>query len=355
MNYTSNQPLQSQYQAKSVDDHSIDYAHLHANPINQSQMANPLNQSQMATPLTSNNNSDNNTSNANSANTSNPNSNSNPTPINKMMHGNGNNPPADTNFNAIQAFQQNLSFHNPFDVNSYPITNPPIFDSTMMLPYSSEGVPRRRRISISNGQIGQIINHEAFFDSDGSNNDLDEFIPDQQQQQQQSQQPQPQQPQPRQPQQPQQPPQFNNEIINHFAANSQLAPNEAGPIPVQPPPSLPAQQKQRAAGVPPPNHQLIYNNEVIFNPDAGPIPGTAAWKKERLLERNRVAALKCRQRKKQAQQQLQDNVSKYENHISRQDAKIKKYEGLLKQIHDLVSKKDFASDEDLALIHKLSG
>ena len=58
---------------------------------------------------------------------------------------------------------ENFPYHNPFDVNSYPITNPPLFDSTMMVPYTTaDGVPRRRRISISNGQIGQIINHEAF-------------------------------------------------------------------------------------------------------------------------------------------------------------------------------------------------
>ncbi|QLL32290.1 hypothetical protein HG536_0C04590 [Torulaspora globosa] len=36
-----------------------------------------------------------------------------------------------------------------------------------------------------------------------------------------------------------------------------------------------------------------------------PIPGTNAWKRARLLERNRIAASKCRQRKKVAQLQLQ--------------------------------------------------
>ena len=83
------------------------------------------------------------------------------------------------------------------------------------------------------------------------------------------------------------------------------------------------------AGVPPPNHLLIYNNEVIFNPNNGPIPGTAAWKKERLLERNRVAASKCRQRKKQAQQQLYENVTKFEKKITEQQARLDKYERLL--------------------------
>ncbi|RCK56446.1 hypothetical protein Cantr_04870, partial [Candida viswanathii] len=40
---------------------------------------------------------------------------------------------------------EGFPYHNPFDVNSYPITNPPIFDSTMSVPYTTaEGVPRRR-------------------------------------------------------------------------------------------------------------------------------------------------------------------------------------------------------------------
>ena len=56
---------------------------------------------------------------------------------------------------AERAKNASIPFHNPFDVNSYPITNPPIFDSTMTVPYTTDGVPRRRRISISNGQIGR--------------------------------------------------------------------------------------------------------------------------------------------------------------------------------------------------------
>ncbi|ODV82731.1 hypothetical protein CANARDRAFT_30590 [[Candida] arabinofermentans NRRL YB-2248] len=59
-----------------------------------------------------------------------------------------------------------------------------------------------------------------------------------------------------------------------------------------------------------PQHQLIYNNEVIFNPNNGPIPGTSAWKKQKILERNRVAASKCRQKKKVLQEKLQQDIDK---------------------------------------------
>ncbi|QPG75693.1 hypothetical protein FOA43_003052 [Brettanomyces nanus] len=62
-----------------------------------------------------------------------------------------------------------------------------------------------------------------------------------------------------------------------------------------------------------PKRQLLYNNQVIFNPDAGPIPGTAAWKRQRILERNRVAASKCRQKKKNLQRRLQRDVEELSN------------------------------------------
>lgn len=170
-----------------------------------------------------------------------------------------------------------VAFHNPFDVNSYPITNPPIFDSTMTVPYTTDGVPRRRRISISNGQIGQIVSHEAYFAEDSS---LD--------------------------------------VPPEFESRPQTSVIEL----VVEPPAMPTE----IAGVPPPNHQLIYNNEVIYNPENGPIPGTAAWKKERLLERNRIAASKCRQRKKQEQVQLQNNIAKMEKELKKKDARIDELE-----------------------------
>ncbi|ODV76816.1 uncharacterized protein CANTADRAFT_32986, partial [Suhomyces tanzawaensis NRRL Y-17324] len=182
-------------------------------------------------------------------------------------------------------------FHNPFDISSYPITNPPLLDSTMMIPYySSDGVPRRRRISISNGQIGQIINHEALFESElmGFDDPAYPYHPSQGQ--------------------PHSTGTPVNERDSAREADSSIT---------------------DAAGVPPPNHQLIYNNEVIYNPNNGPIPGTAAWKKERLLERNRIAASKCRQRKKQAQLQLQNNVTKYEQRLVEAQRKLGNCEKLI--------------------------
>ena len=70
------------------------------------------------------------------------------------------------------------------------------------------------------------------------------------------------------------------------------------------------------------NDPLIQSNDELT-------PGTKAWKKARLLERNRIAASKCRQRKKMAQLQLQkdfDKMSK-ENVILRK--KVIYYEKLI--------------------------
>lgn len=255
-----------------------------------------------------------------------------------------------------------LAFHNPFDMNSYPITNPPLFDSTMYLPYTGEsGVPRRRRISISNGQIGQIVNHEAaFFMEEDLLDDLADFPPY----------PQP----PQHPQHSQQPiqghPQQRTprlvepmlsaseerillmgtpEVVPNYGQPAQLSQALQPPQALQQAPRDPrAPQGPHApfadpehdssmAGVPPLNHLLIYNNEVIFNPNNGPIPGTAAWKKERLLERNRVAASKCRQRKKQAQKQLQDNMDRHERKISDQENRLKKYDAILRHYNTVIS------------------
>lgn len=262
--------------------------------------------------------------------------------------------------------------HNPFEVNSYPMTNPPIIDSTFYLPYTNEeGIQRRRRISISNGQIGQIINHEALYAdeelydemndesfrySNAAHDDVNtnphisnpvfpdsrmagfeqipllqpKFVPRPPHQsikvedKEGIQLPQPQAP-----------------LHAHTEPVQQKTPalltqapvhlSSEGSAPYEP--SMPGEITPRSgvedvAGVPPPNHQLIYNNEVIYSADGGPIPGTAAWKKERLLERNRIAASKCRQRKKQAQQELQKSISKYEKEMKEQRDRLKKYEKL---------------------------
>lgn len=290
-----------------------------------------------------------------------------------------------------------LSFHNPFDVNSYPLTNPPLYDPTMILPYGAPGATRRRRISISNGQIGQIVNHEAFFIDDdlmddyydtelmyrqhlGSHHNNQHLLQAQQHQPQA----QAQQPPAQQAQEDEAPSSnYNAENLNgrsSYAASSAVVPNRGAtsqmsgnyasisqdyqhgrefnrqtqgalnlessavvnPVLV---PNSSSQDLLPMAGMPPPNHSLIYNNEVIYNPHDGPIPGTAAWKKERLLERNRVAASKCRQRKKHAQQQLQNNVTRYQKDLQEAHAKVAVYENLILQYNSALER-HFSGDPD---------
>ena len=65
-------------------------------------------------------------------------------------------------------------------------------------------------------------------------------------------------------------------------------------------------------------------------------PSTEAWKRVRLLERNRIAASKCRKRKKMAQLQLQkdfDNLVK-ENKVIKK--KLKHYENLITKFRKLL-------------------
>ncbi|KAI5966314.1 uncharacterized protein KGF55_000623 [Candida pseudojiufengensis] len=296
------------------------------------------------------------------------------------------------NFNLIPPY-------NPFDLNSYPMTNPPIFDSTFMLPYTTaEGIPRRRRISISNGQIGQIMNHEAFFDDNNdelvNNNSLDDELTQKfndyelnrpqtsfivENQNQHSQQQQQQQLPPAQQQQHQPPAQhIQHQNDHHIQQQHQQQMTQPVPHPHQhqihqqkpqqqhqvPPHHHQLQQSQQqqhqqqipipqkpasppVAGVPPPNHQLIYNNEVIYNPDNGPIAGTAAWKKERLLERNRIAASKCRQRKKNAQLQLQDNLNKMENDLKFKNDYIKNLQNQLSYLKNGINQFLNLKDEEI--------
>lgn len=261
-----------------------------------------------------------------------------------------------------------LAFHNPFDMNSYPITNPPILDSTV-IPYGDLS-SHRRRISISNGQIGQIVNHEAIFlDEDllDDFNDLSPYMgnqngslttaPDQRMFDVDSQ-PQSAQLQqlhrlfgqtPRPPRGPVVANQGHKQSVHsqfqdngHISALATSSPPPVGSTEGTSPKS------QNMAGVPPPNHQLIYNNEVIYNPNNGPIPGTAAWKKERLLERNRIAASKCRQRKKQAQQQLQDNISKSQRKIKDQTDRLQKYEKLF-SVYNAALTQYFETKSDASL------
>ncbi|GMF62243.1 unnamed protein product [[Candida] boidinii] len=85
-----------------------------------------------------------------------------------------------------------------------------------------------------------------------------------------------------------------------------------------------------------PEHQLIYNNEIIFNPNAGPIPGTSAWKKQKILERNRIAASKCRQKKKVLQERLQTDIENLTSENNLLKAKNQLLESKLDDIQNLL-------------------
>jgi hypothetical protein len=240
--------------------------------------------------------------------------------------------PMDSEGNVLGALQNNNYFNDmlsPFfapygiDVSHFPLTNPPIFESAMMM--NGQG-QLRRRISISNGQIGQITNHspDDIYDhspvksqDDMFNNGLaatNGLVQSQPQSQ-----PQPH-PLPQQLQPEMQPIPVSQSMVVPSVPIS--VPQTMHQLPLAPqaqarPRTHPHQPSQQIAtnsnGVP--TQKLLYNNEVIFNPEAGPIPGTAAWKKARLLERNRIAASKCRQRKKAAQNQLKEDVEKYSKEI----------------------------------------
>ncbi|KAG7882188.1 hypothetical protein KL905_000318 [Ogataea polymorpha] len=87
-----------------------------------------------------------------------------------------------------------------------------------------------------------------------------------------------------------------------------------------------------------PQQQLFYNNEVIFNPNAGPIHGTTAWKKQRILERNRIAAFKCRQKKKVQQEKLQQDNDILAQKNAELVEKNRQLENLLLKLKEELSK-----------------
>ncbi|AET39424.1 Cst6p Ecym_4366 [Eremothecium cymbalariae DBVPG len=264
--------------------------------------------------------------------------------------------------------QESLSpFFQPFgiDVSRFPMTNPPIFQSALA---NYNAPPRRRRISISNGQIGQmgqladdydliesiydiqpppmplkrVMNangkvqfkqpnyHESMpphavpatsfphefadpaqqakpLDTQNGNvlssvkevpSDTPLTVPATHPSQSQSQQAPPPLSLPPLPQQQQEQRQRQHE------------PQEQGQQQQQNPnlrPVLPTAE-HRIHTLDSPDHDNYKMQFSMMSQDVGSLPGTASWKRARLLERNRIAASKCRQRKKVAQQQLQKDV-----------------------------------------------
>lgn len=241
-----------------------------------------------------------------------------------------------------RAVTNNLNQFSNFEFSNYPMTNPPLFDQTMFINYNQSGNPiPGRRISISNGQIGQIVNHEAIY----NDSFFDDPFDDQEISRSASVNKSSQLPNIDQsrvfPRHLPQPPQADAPSLSVALLDQPLdqlpLPNNLAPQ-VQVSYSVPAGGDQinnpksadhaLYAGVPPSNYQLIYNNEVIYNPNNGPVPGTAAWKKDRLLERNRVAASKCRRRKKEAQRQLIDDLKEVKADNLKLQNKIKHYKKL---------------------------
>ncbi|AGO11672.1 AaceriADL104Wp [[Ashbya] aceris (nom. inval.)] len=233
--------------------------------------------------------------------------------------------------------QESLSpFFQPvgIDVARLPLTNPPIFQSSLA---SYNGPPQRRRISISNGQIGQL-GHMGQLDDE----DVMESIYDLQP--------------PPMPQRRNGPKPFSKAAGTHeqFLSRQHPQPYPNAYVDVQP--GKPAEGHGAAyassiSSVPlhtPPEQPLSRPAHVYDSipsgqelPRAAPStvlptmydapPGTAAWKRARLLERNRIAASKCRQRKKIAQLQLQKDV----NILSKENKEIKRK---LEYYQKLVSK-----------------
>lgn len=291
------------------------------------------------------------------------------------------------------AIQETLSpYFQPFgvDVAHLPMTNPPIFQSA--LPVYDEPVPRRR-ISISNGQISQLGEDletvENLYNTQPP--PLPRYHEPQQNRQAQSQQySEPAQPQwhgeqppqfaqpffPQQQQQQQQQPLVKQEPLAADApldglprqAFSAAAPvgvtpgGSAGPagggavgsvgsvgatnalpqyalgpqhvqvLPQQPQPQQPQpqqHQQRHPLGQPPQRMEDERTSGDSQSQQSQPQPGTSAWKRARLLERNRIAASKCRQRKKVAQMQLQVDYNRVAKDNAVLRRKIVYYEKLI--------------------------
>lgn len=217
------------------------------------------------------NNSNNNHSNSHNNHNSNNNASGNETPFElwnqELLREKCNSIFSQPNSHALndRQIQEALSpFFTGVDVTHLPMTNPPIFQSSIA--HYDEPI-RRRRISISNGQIGQLGE-----DVESVENLYESQVP-------------PMPPTGYHPPSTQQAPQLSADLDNHEF------------------PSVKQQKTSQPAGQNPASAIPMTRSSSSSN--GGPEPGTPGWKRARMLERNRVAAYKCRQRKKVAQVQLQ--------------------------------------------------
>lgn len=257
------------------------------------------------------------------------------------------------------SIQESLSpFFQPFgvDVSHFPMTNPPIFQSSLA---SDSPNPRRRRISISNGQIGQLGEDEDAVDSIYYS-----------------------QPPPMPPQRMQPVTSNVNTSVGQTAQVVKLEPTEQT-VPLglnngnfaerpsyedlqsqsrvpdnyidpngKPGPDIPssaAMQKQKS------DQSSVKSSSSIYS-ERQTLPGTAAWKKARLLERNRIAASKCRQRKKIAHEQLQKDVTILTNSNRVMKTKLEYYEKLVtkfKKFMELHMESCGGSSDGLTMIEEM--
>ncbi|CEP63481.1 Cst6p LALA0_S08e03466g [Lachancea lanzarotensis] len=250
-------------------------------------------------------------------------------------------PPHPANFHmnngmSDPSLQEYLSpFFQPYgvDVSHFPLTNPPIFQSSLT---NFSDHPRRRRISISNGQISQLGDATHSFDDlyysqpppmpirhehkSAANETKNGVFPQQH------------------PQPPQQTQQV--QVAQQHLQTPAVATSRPHSQPQQPYQAVqgPGSKDYNLHALTPkledevdPTDPIIqdgYNGKNItdfknsaqanaitpqslnngYSMRHGVLPGTPAWKRARLLERNRIAASKCRQRKKYAHQQLQEDA-----------------------------------------------
>ena len=239
-----------------------------------------------------------------------------------------------------QAYNTNALVHpNVFDDNTFHDMRPFVYDSTTEMPINGYQ-PRRRRVSLANGQISKLINYEASSQYNGLDDDNDEyeqFSPQQNNSPMISQEG--------------MPFDYNVEgigsgpnMLNVASTDRSIDASLHEPL-VQAPSGAPKSTNLQQQGRPPTtempylDHQFIYNNEIVPNPSHGPLPGSTAWKKERSLERNRIAAFKSRQRKRQAHQNLQETIGNQEKHIKELSNKVEKYEKVFERCKAYLSQR----------------
>ncbi|QLG73831.1 hypothetical protein HG535_0F03420 [Zygotorulaspora mrakii] len=297
--------------------------------------------------------------------------------------------------------QEYLSpFFQPFgiDVTHFPLTNPPIFQSSLT---SLDEPVKRRRISISNGQINQLSEDletlENLYNTQPpplpprfDHQPMQTQIPSQIQNQSQAQtqrhvqrQTQRQDPQPnlaenalRQQAKFQQFESVNNSVpqahiqanpddeiaaksISGSASSTTWENSNGNSLHCSDVLSQQRSSQQVAVDVSPApvkRSSSSSSNSSYNNRMSDPIPGTNAWKRARLLERNRMAASKCRQRKKVAQLQLQKDfgVISAENKVMKR--KLDYYEKLVakfKRFSEAHLRKCSGSDDSLDIIEEM--